>query len=360
MGKNNVKIICARKGCGCEATREVKRGKRGSTWLCDTDYTAHVAHKRTWRQNKIKHQKTKAPSLTCEAKAKGKVCGEPNTQKITTIEGYVKYLCSGCHQAEVDRKLEKSQYLSQYYTLNKPELNLNRNLNEIVWWFQDFSVMKTVAPNFDFYTFCDQESRRFLVKDLTSVGLIVENEHSFISTKSLRQRTNIDLRIPLGNKVLYVETKSTKATFSKEETLEQVNEYQNLWAREIQGKYRSNENALFISWSPSGDNSDMTLRKFYEFLLKEITRIYNRLRRLDPQNYQAKFKTLFPFLRYMDFVRLCKTRFNQLSKAQNYCPESPYYDFDSLKEEVADKLLTGQIVSPRIDLALLDKSYGQK
>lgn len=379
---------CSNRQCQCEGTHEIKRGKRNSSWYCKQhfmDYYKNKALKQKAYQDKVN---SLPPSPTCQNHIDGKVCGKSKAVAYKP-HGTIRYFCPECLSLKKTKKkqrdrasskrfyqknrkaiLQKSKmwrqknktkrklYFQAFYQNNKNEINFNRELNRASQWYLNYQIIKQIKPDFIFSTFCDQESRRLFLLDFASVGLFIENEYSFISGEGLRKRTNIDLRTVIGDKIYYIETKSTEATFSKNKTKAQVAEYIKLHGQEIQNGFRDQENAVFISWSPSGDNSDVCLMEMYQLIYDEITKIYRKIKRRHPRRFKAEFRKVFPFLNYEALGRLIKTRVKQLQRAEQYMVQSPSFDFNTIKHEVVDLILSGQLYVPNIDLKKLKEKYG--
>lgn len=381
MENSNIKK-CGRRGCNHEATNKgIPRGtQRPPTFYCEEHLKEFNERK---NQKIMERRKRVGLKPICQVREEGKnICGQPAV-KLSPKDKV------SCCQLHYDQKIEKDlkarrdryklnktkklqqqkawiiknkdkrkQYDQKYYSNNKEKVVLRNNLYRAVKWYYNFLIMKSVDPTFRFETFCDQESRRVFVRDMLSVGLFVENEHSLISDEGLRIRKNIDLRIDLGSKVLYIETKSTSATFTEEETKSQVELYKKLLEEEINNGFRKEAPAKFLSWSPSGDNSDLALIDMYSVVKKEISTIYKTFKALYPKRVNAKMKSLFPFLDYQGLLKICDLRIRQLKKVDKYRPESSGFDFESIKYEVVNGLISGKINYPSIDLSLLRKEYG--
>lgn len=360
---------CSRKGCPCGGSTETTRYRKDANiWYCE------IATQEARRLRKEARLKRLAKPLSpfCNVVLDdGTICGQPtaeryrevdrclchvNEAKETRIEQFSKWY-------EVNKEAKK-QYSKDYheanrdsillrqkaYTLShKEERKLTNDLSMAVMWFRNFLTMKRLDRNFNYYTFCDEQSRDFVIRDFFKVGLYIKNEHALIMPKSLRNRKKIDLSIvELG---LYIETKSTEATYKAKETQEQVDEYRDLLNFEITNGYTKNHKATFISFSPTGDNAEMSLREFYLFMKDRIISEYKRLGR-------DRFKKKFPTVKYMALIKLCDKRAKQLLGVEKYSPKSSKYNNDDLKQGLIEKLLSGEIVNTKINMNLLREKYG--
>lgn len=355
---------CSRKGCILEGTNEVTRGPgRKPSCYCDQHYQEHLKNIRDRRQARI--QKGLNPTCSCKNED-GTTCGQPAVAMVETISCCQKHLeekkeyhrnyesrpevkarRSNWRKNNPDKRKEHNR---KHFLTHKEDITLNREIYKGIQWFRNFMVMKYLDRNFNFYTFCDQQSRQFVINDFEKVGLIIRNEHSLINPDSLRTRKCIDLSVKsLG---LYVETKSTEATFKKEETEQQVALYQSLLDFEMANGYTKTHKATFLSWSPTGDNADMSLREFYLFIKDKIKYEYKRLGR-------DRFKARFPLVKYRALIRLCDKRANQLARVEKYSPKSSKYNQEDLKQGLIEKLLAGELVLKKVDMNLLREKYGQ-
>lgn len=364
------KHVCSKKNCPCGGSIETKRYRKDANiWYCDIAYAEALKQRRgAWKK-----RREKPMSPTCRVlQPNGDFCGKPTFKLFGTtaccLEDYnhrVEEKSNGFQDWYEENKEAKKQYSKDYHSENresilarqqnyrathKDEMKLNNELLVAVMWYRNFQVMKSLNRNFNFYTFCDQQSRDFVINDFFKVGLFIKNEHSLILPKSLRNRKSIDCSIvDLG---LYIETKSTEATYKEKETQKQVDEYKALLEFEIANGYTKEHKATFISWSPTGDNAEMSLREFYLFIKDKVKFEYKRLGK-------DRFKKKFPTVKYMALLKLCDKRVKQLMRVEKYSPKSPKYNRDELKQGLIEKLLTGEIVFNKMNMNLLREKYGQ-
>ncbi|MBX2986801.1 MAG: hypothetical protein KF802_02790 [Bdellovibrionaceae bacterium] len=359
---------CSRKGCPCGGSTETTRYRSDANiWYCPIARETALQQKKDARKIRL----AKPISPVCNVILDdGTKCGEPTAGRYREVDRCLCHIEEAketrteqhSHWYEENRE-EKLQYSKEYHQENRDSILLRQNeyrknnkedfklATDLLWavkWFRNFMVMKTLDRNFNFDTFCDQQSRQFVMMDFEKVGLFIRNEHSLIKPDSLRERKSIDCSIvSLG---LYIETKSTEATYREKEVQQQVSEYKDLLEFEMANGYTRKHKATFISWSPTGDNSDMSLREFYLFIKDKVKYEYKRLGR-------ERFKRRFPSVRYMALLSLCDKRAKQLNKVERYSPKSPKYNSVDVKQGLIERLLSGDLVIRKINMNKLREKY---
>ncbi len=348
---------CVSKGCDCKATHTVNRGKKIKKGLYCYKHYQDIQN----YQYECRRRRKEKPVTVCGTLVNGKRCGEKAVKRLASgavcvcekhLEAYRKY-----NREFHQKNKEKYNESHRLYRKNNPE---KTKFRAALWkagkWLQNVSIIKQIDPNINYQTFCDQDGRLCILRDLMKVGIIFINEYPFVDmNKSIREKTSIDLH--LMNTGLYLEHKSSVATYLKKQTNEQVQGYEELLKEEIRMGLLKDHSFIFKSFSPSGENTDLNYADFYQFLKDYVLGVRAKFKKRYPKNWKSKFLEVFPLLKFKAFLDLCDLRTMELKKLDRYCPGSNSYDWNSIKLETVKALISGEITAKDVDLNKLKEDF---